>query len=89
MGSFKSGGKGWRDYKDLSGTKFGRWTVIERVEDNQWGQMMYLCECECGWIAKTQARGLKSGISKSCGCLKSELSSERMKRMWAQGAFTK
>lgn len=89
MGNKNSGRRGWKDYEDLSGKRFGRWTVIKRVENNQWQQMLYLCECDCGWIGRTQARVLKDGTSKSCGCLKNELASKRIKKLWAEGAFTK
>ena len=89
MGNRNSGRKGWGEYEDLSGKRFGRWTVLKRVENNQWEQMMYLCECDCGWIGRTQARALRSGISKSCGCLKNELAAKRIKKLWAEGAFTK
>ena len=89
MGNINSGRRGWKDYEDLSGKRFGRWTVIKRVENNQWQQMLYLCECDCGWIGRTQARVLRDGSSKSCGCLKNELASKRIKKLWAEGAFTK
>lgn len=87
MGSRSSGRRGWGNYDDLSGQRFGRWTVIKRVEDNDWGQMQFQCKCDCGWESSVQARVLKSGRSKSCGCLKNEMVSERMKRQWKDGTF--
>ena len=87
MGSSSSGRRGWGNYEDLSGQRFGRWTVIKRVEDNHWCQMQFQCRCDCGWEASVQARVLKSGRSKSCGCLKSEILSKEMKRKWEDGTF--
>ena len=87
MGSRLSGRRGWGNYDDLSGQRFGRWTVIQRVENNEWGQIMFECLCDCGWKSSVQARVLKVGRSKSCGCLKNEIVSERMKRQWKDGTF--
>lgn len=63
---------------DLTGQKFGRWTVLERdlnyrKEHNLKNQETYWkCQCECGTI-KTIVRGnLINGKSSSCGCLRRE-----------------
>jgi len=56
---------------DLTGQKFGRWTVIKKVTSVK-GHTKWLCLCECG-EKKTVDRGnLLNGSSKSCGCLKNE-----------------
>ncbi len=55
-------------FKDLTGEKFGRWTVIKRVENNKWEQLMWLCECECGNRKIIIGESLKSGNTQSCGC---------------------
>jgi len=89
MGSWKSGRRGWGNYEDLSGRRFGRWTVQYRAEDNEWGQAMWFCVCDCGYKARTQGKVLRSGRSRSCGCLKSEMVSERMKRQWRDGTFAR
>lgn len=66
---------------DLSGQKFGRLTVIKR--DNEYSSnkedksTYWLCKCDCGSIKTVRAECLKSGSTKSCGCLKGELSSQR------------
>lgn len=33
---------------DLSGQKFGKLTVINRVGKNKWGSTIWLCKCDCG-----------------------------------------
>lgn len=60
---------------NLIGRKFGRWTVIGYVGGEQHKR---LCECECGTVAEVSGGALRSGSSKSCGCLNRELSSWRM-----------
>jgi len=56
---------------DLTGQKFGRWTVICEA-----GQK-WLCQCECGVVKKIWGHFLKDGQSKSCGCLRKDLAVER------------
>lgn len=71
---------------DLSGRKFGRLTVITRAEDyiTPKGQkkIQWLCECSC--INKTRivvsGTNLKSKNTRSCGCLQSEITSNRSKK---------
>ncbi len=53
--------------------KFGRLTVSERDEQNGRNQAMWRCACECGNETVTTITKLKSGHTKSCGCLKSEM----------------
>jgi hypothetical protein len=77
--------RGTRDFVDLSGQRFGRWLVIKRVEDNHWKQIMYLCKCDCGWQGKVQARSLRRGDSKSCGCLRAEANRKRAKKLVQEG----
>lgn len=60
--------------KDLTGCKFGKLTVIERIEDkiypNGSKDSQWLCQCECGSDPFPVAGGsLKSGNTQSCGCL--------------------
>lgn len=55
--------------KDLSGQKFGRWTVLEYSSEHR----RWKCLCECGNISFVASTALKSGRSKSCGCWSSEL----------------
>lgn len=54
---------------DITGKKFNRWTVLEKVKSYD-GKSRWLCECECGTIKQVVASSLKakSGGSKSCGC---------------------
>jgi len=60
------------------GAKFGRWTVVEYVEHDKNYKAIYLCVCQCGEIKKVCENNLKSGKSRSCGCLKRECSKKLM-----------
>lgn len=48
---------------DLSGQKFGRWTVISYAGKGKWN-----CKCLCGTEKVVRGTHMKSGASKSCGC---------------------
>lgn len=58
---------------DLTGLKFGRLTVIKYVGKSKW-----LCKCECGNEKIVSTTHLKND-TKSCGCLKKEMLSQRTK----------
>lgn len=57
---------------DLTGQKFGRLTVLERVDRNKHGKVRWLCKCACGNVAVVLGESLRNGRTKSCGCLKQE-----------------
>lgn len=54
---------------DLTGQKFGRLTVLKRMDSNQRGYCRWLCKCICGKEKIICSNDLKSGNTKSCGCL--------------------
>jgi hypothetical protein len=58
---------------DLTGRKFGRWTVLGRANHNDaHNKPLWVCRCDCGVERLVTGGNLRSGISQSCGCLKSE-----------------
>lgn len=57
---------------ELTDQKFNRLYVIERLENNKRNQTQWLCQCDCGNIVKVEGFSLKSGHTKSCGCLQKE-----------------
>lgn len=59
---------------DLVGNLYGRLTVRERLE-NVKGRTAYRCICSCGNSVDVLTQSLKSGATKSCGCLHKEASS--------------
>ena len=58
---------------DLTGQKFGRLTVIKRLENNKRNETVWLCKCECGKEVNVTYGHLAYGHSKSCGCYAKEL----------------
>ena len=54
--------------KDLTGNKYGYWTVIERSKTDSHRNVFWLCRCKCGTERPVRAWDLTSGKSKSCGC---------------------
>lgn len=67
-----TGEDGHRRYKDITGQRFGRLTVIERVGRDSTGRARWKCQCDCGNITNVSSRGLTGG-TKSCGCLQREI----------------
>ena len=60
----------------LIGKKYGRLTIIKRV-DIESKQIVVLCKCDCGNEAKVLLSSLKTGNTKSCGCISHEMLLER------------
>jgi len=52
---------------DLIGQKFGRLIIVKYIE-----KYRYLCQCDCGNKKIVRIYDLKSGHTKSCGCLNVE-----------------
>lgn len=65
--------------KDVTGQKFGRLIAIEREKIISSGRyrIVWLCQCDCGNDAIVEGSALRSGKTKSCGCLSAELSRAR------------
>lgn len=64
--------------EDLSGMKLNRLTVIkqaDKIKGNK--RVRWLCQCECGEQITVNANNLKSGVTKSCGCLFDEYNENR------------
>lgn len=54
--------------KDLTGQKFNKYTFIEYKYMGS-GSSYWLCQCDCGTQKIVAANKVKSGHTKSCGCL--------------------
>lgn len=59
-------------FKDRTGDKHGRLTVISHSGKDHRNKHLWLCLCECGNEKVVVSDNLSSGKSNSCGCLKSE-----------------
>lgn len=64
--------------ESLEGQVFGRLTVVSKKEGigSYWN-----CVCECGGTATPNSQRLKSGNTRSCGCIVKENAAEMSKRI--------
>ena len=62
------------------GDRFGRLVVKSRdfQEHTEKGVIYWLCQCDCGNEAIIKTKSLKSGNTRSCGCLNDEARTERI-----------
>lgn len=65
--------KGKHRGQDLTGLAFNRLTVKARAEGRSNGRAYWVCYCECGGEVVAPTNDLKSGHTKSCGCLNVEV----------------
>jgi hypothetical protein len=56
--------------EDLTGQRFTRLTVKSRIEGVV--KPMWLCLCDCGNQCRVIGESLRSGNTRSCGCLRKE-----------------
>lgn len=58
---------------EMTGKRFGRLTVLEECnEHTKHRQLVYKCQCDCGNTVTVRGYKLRSGHTKSCGCLRHE-----------------
>ncbi|EBO9898500.1 AlpA family phage regulatory protein [Salmonella enterica] len=73
-----------KKYIDLRGQKFSHWTVFEWAYSRD-GLAYWTCRCRCGEYRAVLAQSLKSGKSKSCGCMKKAAKKRHeLYQMWLQ-----
>ena len=62
------------NFVDLSGRKFGRLRVKDRLPPKSGNNrgVVWLCECDCGNSCEVVSWNLKAGYTASCGCLKKD-----------------
>ena len=61
---------------DLTGQRFGRLEVIGKVEkpsNRKYTAAYWLCKCDCGNKKVVASIDLRRGVTKSCGCLLSQM----------------
>ncbi len=65
------------NFIDITGQKFGKLTVIRKEKIQPDRHTAWLCQCDCGKKAIVSMNNLRSGVTKSCGCLRHEASGRR------------
>lgn len=53
---------------DITGKRFGKWTVLALSSKNKNGVLLWECRCDCGTVRAVPGTSLKNRHSKSCGC---------------------
>lgn len=66
---------------DLTGRRYGRLTVIKRADDKKYKCPHWICKCDCGNEKIVSGSNLKTGQTRSCGCLRKELTIIHNKNM--------
>lgn len=57
---------------NLEGQRFSRYIILEEAGRDKKGNILWKCLCDCGTIKIVRSDSLRSGASKSCGCLRDE-----------------
>jgi hypothetical protein len=60
------------NFVDITGQRFGRLVVVKWNGRDKHRGLTWLCRCVCGNEAVVAGRSLRSGSTKSCGCLNKE-----------------
>ena len=68
-----------RKMKNEVGNRYGRLTVIKRYPEKSCQGALWLCRCECGSEFVVSGVKLRSGNTRSCGCLREMTVAERAK----------
>ncbi len=58
---------------DLTGQKFGLLTVLHKDAASPSGKAKWICLCKCGNATSVDSGSLRSGKTKSCGCVTRQL----------------
>ena len=61
---------------DLTGKRFGRWTVLNKCDYKKGTATLWHCKCDCGNESDVRTSQLTSGRSQSCGCLANDKARE-------------
>lgn len=62
--------------KDLTGVAFGDLIVLQ-LDKIVNSRSLWLCQCKCSNLVKVRGNNLTCGTTKSCGCLRSEITTSR------------
>lgn len=58
---------------DLTNQRFGKLFVVKSTDKRGGSSIMWECVCDCGNIINVRGNSLRSGNTKSCGCLQKEI----------------
>lgn len=72
------------NFIDLTGQRFNKLLVLEYVYTKN-GQVYWKCQCDCGNIKNITGSHLRTGHTKSCGCLQKEITIKRLEQQTKHG----
>ena len=70
--------RGKNGFIDMTGEKHNRLLVVSYFGKDKGRKSMWLCKCDCGKKCIVDGYKIRTGKTKSCGCLSSELAKERL-----------
>ncbi len=73
-----------KNFQDLTGQRFGYWTVLNFGFKDKNRHSYWHCKCKCGNEKDVAQTLLKTGQSKSCGCLGNSVGEELIKEILEQ-----
>lgn len=74
---------------DMTGGRFGRLSVISYAGPHPTYGHLWKCRCDCGTVKLFEGKQLRVGKTKSCGCLRSELTYQRFSKGTAKKGLVK
>jgi hypothetical protein len=63
---------------NMLGKKYGRLTIVSRAKNTE-TRAVWNCVCDCGNTLSVQGKKLRSGHTKSCGCIRKETTAKQGK----------
>ena len=70
------------NFRDLTGQKFGKLTVISRCENDKYGRAQWLCKCTCGRTRKVMSWCLVRSVIVHCGTCNTPITNyQRIRKM--------
>ncbi len=66
-------------FLDMTGSRFGRLSITGYRREKRLGRstVVWIGKCDCGGAVEALGQDLRTGKTRSCGCLRSELTSAR------------
>jgi hypothetical protein len=77
-----------RTYGLQIGAQFGRLTVIRRAENTPAHATRWECLCGCGNSVIVRRAALVSGMTRSCGCLQSDVAADTLRQVLTKHGYS-
>lgn len=74
--AFNQNNREWHKFRDLTGMRFGRLIALKRIGTDCQGSV-WQCKCDCGKVCDVGQHLLRTGKTRSCGCLQKELAAQK------------